>query len=363
MRILHIYKDYHPVRGGIENHVRVLAEAQAAAGHDVGVLTCAAGAGYDEVLQGVRVRRATRLATVRSMPLSLELVRRARDARVDVLHVHSPFPLGEFALRDAPRDVAVVATHHSDVVRQKLLLKLHAPFYRRFLQRADALLPTSESYARSSPWLAPHQAKCHVVPLGVDTVRFSPGGRRTVGTDAGLRLLFAGRLRYYKGLDTLLRALAALPPHVSLDVVGTGPMESTWRALAATLGLAERVRFRGEVDDGGLVRAYRDADLFVLPCNCRAEAFGTVLLEAMACGLPCVTCEVGSGTSWVVEADRTGRIVPPSDADALARAITGLDTDRAALRTFGEAARTRVEQHFTEAAMVAAVERVYRSVA
>jgi rhamnosyl/mannosyltransferase len=201
-----------------------------------------------------------------------------------------------------------------------------------------------------------------VVPLGVDAAHFSPGPRAEVGAAGELRLLFAGRLRYYKGLDTLLHALATLPPHIGLDVVGTGPMESAWRKLADSLDLRGRVRFRGELDDTGLVEAYRHADLFVLPCNCRAEAFGTVLLEAMACGVPCVTCEVGSGTSWVVEEGRTGRIVPPSDATALAQAIAGLDADRAALRAFGAAARRCVEERFTESAMVAAVQRVYLAI-
>lgn len=362
MRILHIYKDYYPVRGGIENHVRVLAEAQATAGHDVAALVCAAGAACTETLNGVQVRRAARLATIRSMPISVELVREAANAQADVLHVHSPFPLAEFALRHAPNGPKVVVTHHSDVVRQKLLLKLHAPFYRRFLERADALLPTSETYARTSPWLRPHAAKCHVVPLGVDAGRFSPGTRQPVGGTPPLRLLFAGRLRYYKGLDTLLRALTTLPRHIGLDVVGRGPMEAPWRALAQHLGLAERVVFHGEVDDAGLVAAYRSADVFVLPCNCRAEAFGTVLLEAMACGVPCVTCEVGSGTSWVVQDGVTGCVVAPAAPAALAHAIAALDADRPRLRALGDASRRRVEQCFTEPVMVAAVQRVYEEI-
>ena len=65
-------------------------------------------------------------------------------------------------------------THHSDVVRQRLLLKVYAPLYRTFLERVDVILPTSDAYARTSPWLRPHLAKCRTVPLGVDTRRFHP---------------------------------------------------------------------------------------------------------------------------------------------------------------------------------------------
>jgi glycosyltransferase involved in cell wall biosynthesis len=101
-----------------------------------------------------------------------------------------------------------------------------------------------------------------------------------------------GKLRYYKGVDTLLEALTELPG-VYLEVVGEGPMGEEWAALAARLGVADRVHFRGQVPDAELPDWYGRAHIFVLPANARAEAFGTVLLEAMASGLPCITTEVG----------------------------------------------------------------------
>ncbi len=363
MRIVHIYKDYHPTRGGIEHHVQVLAEAQAAAGHGVRVRVCSQpGQPSQGSRAGVEILRARSLLTVRSMPVSPGLVRGVRHESADVLHVHSPFPLGEFAVRNALPGLRVVATHHSDVVRQRWLLRLHAPFYRRFLTRADVLLPTSPTYAATSPWLRMHAAKCRVVPLGVDIGRFRPAARTTPDAAAPLRLMFAGRLRYYKGLDTLLRALArpGTPP-VRLAVYGGGPMGPAWERLRDELGLGETVRFHGEVDDATLLRAYQDAELFVLPCNCRAEAFGTVLLEAMACALPCLTCEVGSGTSWVVRDGVTGCVVPHSDPPAMAAAIRRLARDRSALRALGEAGRRRVEADFTHEAMARGVSDAYRS--
>ncbi len=362
MRIVHVYKDYHPTRGGIEHHIQVLAEAQAAAGHSVRVQVASKrGQPARSSLAGVEILRAPSLLTVRSMPVSPGLVRRVRRESADILHVHSPFPLGEFALRNAPAGLRVVATHHSDVVRQKWLLRLHAPFYRQFLKRADVLLPTSPTYAATSPWLRPHAAKCRVVPLGVDLQRFHPATRPAPTDAAPLQLMFAGRLRYYKGLDTLLRALAqpGAPP-VRLAVCGSGPMGPAWERLRDELGLGEQVRFLGEVDDATLVRTYQQADLFVLPCNCRAEAFGTVLLEAMACALPCLTCEVGSGTSWVVRDGLTGCVVPHSDPPAMAAALRRLDRDRAALRALGEAGRRRVEADFSHDAMARGVDEAYR---
>ncbi len=170
-----------------------------------------------------------------------------------------------------------------------------------------------------------------------------------------------GRLRYYKGLDTLLRAMPFLPASVRLRVVGTGPMLADWQALAADLGVEDRVVFAGEVADDALPAEYHRASLFVLPANARAEAFGTVLLEAMGSGLPCVTTEVGTGTSWVVQDGITGRVVPARDPQALARAIAGILADPALLRQMGQAARARVEAEFTQSLMVDRVMAAYRS--
>ncbi len=357
MRILHVYKDYFPVLGGIENHVRVLAEAQARAGHQVIALVCNLGSRTTvEELNGVKVVKSGRIATVASMPISLSQPLAVARLRPDVIHVHSPYPLGEVSAWLLGRGSRLVITHHSDVVRQKGLLRLYGPVLRRVLRRADRILTDSPNYMRTSAWLQPVRDKCTVVPLGVDPVRFAPSASPYAGPPM---LLFVGRLRYYKGLDTLLHALVALPD-VALSVVGEGAMRTEWEELAASLGIASRVRFVGEVDDDALPGIYRQATAFVLPANARSESFGTVLLEAMASGLPCVTTEVGTGTSWVVQDGVTGLVVPPNNPAALAGAIGRLLADPGLARHMGQAGRERVEREFTESVMVDAVMAVYR---
>jgi glycosyltransferase involved in cell wall biosynthesis len=356
MRILHVYKDYFPVLGGIENHVRVLAESQARAGHQVIALVCSLGSRTTvEELNGVKVVKSGRVATVASMPISLSQPLAVARLRPEIIHVHSPYPLGEASAWLLARSSRLVITHHSDVVRQKGLLRFYGPVLRRVLRRADRILTDSPNYMRTSPWLQPVLDRCTVVPLGVDAVRFSPPPSPYAGPT---RLLFVGRLRYYKGLDTLLRALVALPD-VLLTVVGDGVMRTEWEELAASLGIASRVSFVGEVDDNALPGVYRQATAFVLPSNARSESFGTVLLEAMASGLPCVTTEVGTGTSWVVQDGVSGMVVPPSDPGALGDALSRLVADPSMARRMGEAGRSRVEREFTESVMVEAVMAVY----
>jgi rhamnosyl/mannosyltransferase len=339
--------------------MKILAEAHVAAGHEVTVAVCDPSfQTHCEKLNGVEIIKSGRLATVASMPLSLRHVQAMTQVKADVVHIHSPYPLGEVGTWLFQRRAPIVITYHSDVVRQQGWLKLYAPLLRRILRDSDRILATSPRYIETSPWLGPLKDKCQVAPLGVDHRRFAPPRQAFDGPPT---LLFVGRLRYYKGLDTLLHALTDLPD-VQLRIVGTGPMQPTWQVLTSTLGLEDRVHFLGEVDDADLPQMYRQAHLFVLPANARAEAFGTVLLEAMAAGLPCVSTEVGSGTSWVVQDGVTGRVVPPKAPIVMASAIRDLLADPERLTEMGRAARTRVETEFTQERMVARVMEVYRSV-
>lgn len=358
MRIVHVYKDYFPVLGGIENHVRDLAEAQVAAGHDVTVLACAVGrSGERERLGGVQVVKAGRLATAASMPLSAALPLELRRARADVVHVHSPFPLGELANLLVGRGAATVITHHADVVRQKRLLRIYGPVLRRVLAAADAVIATNPRMVETSPWLGPVRDRCRVVPLGIDLGRW-PDRPREGRSGTTLRLLTVGLLRHYKGIHVLLRTMSDLV-EARLDVVGEGPMRPAWEALARDLGIGARVRFHGRIADDALHARYADADVFLLPSTSKAEAFGTVLLEAMAAGLPCVSTDLGTGTSWVNQDRITGLVVPPDDREALASALRAL-ADPALRARLGRAGRRRVEDEFTLGRMVAGVEVVYK---
>jgi glycosyltransferase involved in cell wall biosynthesis len=359
MQILHVYKDYFPVLGGIENYIKTLAEAHSKAGHQVSVLVCHPQA-RTEILEmnGVTVVKAGRIATVASMPLSLRQPLMLARTKADVIHVHSPYPLGEASAWGLRPRTPLVITYQSDVVRQKGWLRLYAPILRKVLKRADRILVTSPRYLETSDWLYPVKDRCTVVPLGVDTKRFdvadSPRSEPS-------ELLFVGRLRYYKGLDTLLHAMTLLSPELCLRVVGSGPMLKQWRSLAVDLRIDDRVHFVGDVSDADLPGEYHRAALFVLPANARAEAFGMVLLEAMASGLPCVTTEVGTGTSWVVQDGKTGRVVPPQDPSALAEALQELLSDSERLREMGVAARERAVTQFSQERLVARVMSVYQS--
>lgn len=369
MRILHVYKDYAPVVGGIENHVRALAEGQAAAGHDVSVLVAGRGGGTTRSREGgVAVVRAARLATVASTPLSAALPLALSRERPDVTHLHAPYPVGEAAWLALGRRPMVLG-YHSDVVRQRLLGRLWAPAQRAVLRRADAILAGSPRLVETSPMLRPHADRVRVVPYGVDTRRFAldataraAAGARWRPPNAEAVLAFVGRLRYYKGLDVAIEALAELDA-AHLIVAGSGPLGRAWRDLAAARGVADRVHWLGDVEDADLPAVLAAADAYVLPATARSESFGIAMVEAMAAGLPVVSTEIGTGTSWVNLDGVTGAVVAPGDPGALAagvRRVLGVESERIAM---GRAAARRARDEFDVEVMRRRVLDAYRAVA
>ena len=354
MRILHLYKAYPPIKGGIENTVRLLAEAQVAAGHQVTVLVSAEGwLPRSETLSGVNVVRASRAMELASTPLCPGLGLRLLTQAPDIVHVHSPFPPAEVANLLCGRARRTVLTYHSDVVRQRRIMQFYAPLLRIVLRRADRIFPTSRPYLTRSPFLRPVADRCQVMPLGI---RLEPFLNPDLRQAAQLRLtwggstprkvvLFVGRLRAYKGLPYLLRAMVSVD--ANLVLVGTGPQERLLRAEARALGLLDRVHFAGHLADAVLPSAYQAADLFVLPSHLPSEAFGLVMVEAMASGLPVVCTELGTGTSFVNRHGETGLVVPPANPPALADAIGRLLADTTLRRRLAEAGRKRAHVEFS----------------
>jgi rhamnosyl/mannosyltransferase len=360
MNILHIYKDYFPVVGGMENHIKLLAEAQAARGHTVSVLvTSRDHRTHIETMNGVRVIFAARLATISSAPISIALPRLLARERPDIAHLHFPYPLGEAAQYFFGHARKVVITYQSDIIRQKYLRVLYAPLMRRVLARADHILASSPNYIRTSPVLRAFASKCTVVPLGIDPTPFERIASSPIAQSLQ-SLLFVGHLRYYKGVNYLIEALRELPT-AHLTIVGSGMMERAWKNLARDLGVASRIEFVGEVPDAQLPGYYAACDIFVLPSAEKSEAFGVVQLEAMASGKPVVCTELGTGTSFVNRDGETGFVVPARDSHALARAIQKLLDDSALRARMGAAGRARVRAEFTIAQMIERVMAVYAS--
>ena len=359
MRVLQVGKYYPPVEGGIENHVEAVAEGLATR-YDVTVLAFNTRARTEEgIRNGVRVVRVATMGRVLSTeiaPLFFSWFRRLAGA--DLIHLHTPNPIGELACLAAPAGTPLLVTYHSDVMRRpRLLGRLNRIVLQRLMRRADRVISFTRRYMESSPVISHHAGKCAIIPHGIDEAEYSRGPAieglvRRLRAEHGPRIvLFVGRLVYYKGVDILIRAMVGVPG-AKLLVVGDGPLRARLTALARDLDLSGRVAFLGRVSHEEKVACYHASDLLVLPATHRAEAFGLVQVEALTCGLPVVSTNIESGVSFVNQDGVTGLLVQPGDAAGLAAAIARLLADPSLREEMARAGRRRALELFSRPVML-----------
>jgi glycosyltransferase involved in cell wall biosynthesis len=384
LRVCHLAKFYPPATGGIESHLRTLAQAQArrgaavrvvcvnhldAAGRDVTWKAFAATPTVEERDADVELLRVGRRASLFRFDLCPGLARLGRTLRdwgADVVHLHVPNPTMLLALLPCARRRPLVVTYHSDVVKQRKLGLAMRPLESVAYGAASRILATSPPYAEASPTLRRHAAKVQVLPFGIELAPlFSPSAaaaghaRRLRETHGEPLWLSVGRLVYYKGLSTALEALRDVPG--KLLSIGEGPLEASLIEQAKKLGVADRVIFRGRAGDDELVGAYHAATALWFPSNARSEAFGFAQVEAMASGCPVINTAIpGSGVAWVSRHLESGLTVPVGDAAALAAAARRLLDEPGLRDSLAAGARDRAARDFGADRMAERTLEVYR---
>ena len=272
----------------------------------------------------------------------------------DVVHVHTARALT--FVRAAPRHVARVLTRRMDTPPRGA-----GPYVRWLYRGLDEVIAISEAARRGLAARGVGGSGITLVPSGVDIEIFAPRpvavARAELGLDDGFWLAIVGGLHARKGHAILLDALSRLDPtrraRVRLLVAGTGPEEGRLRERARGLGVAPAVRWLGEV--AAVAAVLTAADLVLQPSL--AEGLGVAVLEAMACGRAVVASAVG-GLRETIRDGREGLLVPPGDADALARALAACMDAPERLGEFGAAGRTRALE-FSTARMAARTLSVY----
>lgn len=364
LRVLHVYKTYYPdTLGGVEQVLRQLTRSLTDQGvnNRLFVMSPDAEPGVIESTEATVVRcRYT--AQWASTPVSWRAmsVFRAQVEWADVVHYQFPWPFSDILhlLSGSPRPSVV--TYQSDIVRQKLLLEVYRPLMVRFLRSVNRVVATSPNYLKTSPVLAGLNRPIDVIPNGLDAVGTCKPRDATLARWrerlGGRFFFFVGVLRYYKGLHTLVQAAA----HTQLPIViaGHGPEYKTLVEQAALLGV-RHVHFVGEVSDEDKVALFQLAFAFVFPSHLRSEAFGMSLVEAASHGLPMLSCEIGTGTTFINCHGETGLSVPPENPEALAGAMNYLLSHPDEALRMGRAARERYEQLFTADRMATRYHSLY----
>lgn len=299
------------------------------------------------------------LGKLRYLLHARRVARLVRDARPHLVHALHLTSYGYLAARSGVRPT-LISVWGTDILEAPGVSPFHEYLTRFALRRADFVTATGLHLASSTLRYLPASKPVTVVPYGVDLDRFRPEPRPARPEPV---VGYVGRLSSEKGLATLLRALAELlrrGVRWRAVLVGDGPERGALEALAARLGIAERVTFAGEVPHDAIPGHLQAFDVFALPSTW--EGFGVAAAEAAAMELPVVASGI-HGIPDVVAHGETGLLVEPARPLALADALEGLLKDPERRIEMGRAGRRLVERRYDWRENAARMERIYLELA
>lgn len=366
MKVLHFYRTYYPdTFGGVEQVIRQMVAGSTRLGIEAEVLTLTRDVANLEIeYEGRPIHRAPLNLEIASTGFSWAALSRFKELaqQADIIHYHFPWPFMDMAHFLCGIKKPSVVTYHSDIVRQKYLLKLYQPLQNKFLRSVDRIVATSPNYLKTSPTLNKFRDKTEIITYGLDRSIYPQA------SDADLEkwrarfptpfFLFVGMLRYYKGLHVLLDAAAGTD--MPIVILGDGPVECELKQQVQNLGL-KHVHFLGALPEADKVVLLSLCYALAFPSHLRSEAFGITLLEAAMYGKPMISCEIGTGTSYVNQDQQTGLVVPANDPVAFRQAMQTLLANPEMARVMGQNAAARYEELFTADCMARRYQQLYQA--
>jgi glycosyltransferase involved in cell wall biosynthesis len=350
MKIIQISPYFPSHVGGVEYHVKELADGLAGRGHQV---TVASSCG----------RWTGQIVTIPSIDLFYSPIPiKLPELQADIYHSHIPSPLFAFMLRHKKPHVV---TYHNDVILPssincrplprkfaRIVERASEKLVRPILDSAEMIVATTSSYARTSPILRDYLEKVRVVPNAVNPSLY-PSRKEKENY-----VLYAGRMVGYKGADYLIEAMKEVQKAADLELVLVGEGEDRRWLEKMAERLQVRARFTGRLERSMFIDTISRAEVLVNPAQCRLEAFGIVLLEAMACETPVLAYD----TPGVNEVARSGGCVYSSQED-LSELILKLHQSQAWRAELGTKGRMAVEENYSWKRAIDLMESVYHEVA
>lgn len=356
LRVLHVYRTYFPApSGGVQEAIRQIALTTKAQGVEPRVFALDPHLSRDicDRLEA-RVIRCRSWSAPVSCDLGGPLALRQFAQLVewaDLIHYHFPWPFADLMHFAVKSRIPAVMSYHSDIVRQRWLGRLYAPVMRKMLKSMRTIVASSPPYAKTSPVLTDMAIsnRVRVIPLGIEEQSYQRQGDEDVLRRHGLTsgvpfFLFIGVLRYYKGLHTLVQAAANV--RAKVVIAGMGPEYRSLQKQIERLAVSN-VIFAGLITDAEKVTLLQRCHALVLPSHLRSEAYGMTLVEASMYGKPMLSCEIGTGTSFVNINGETGFVVPPNSPTVLSQAMNTLLINEALTKKLGHSARQRYELLFS----------------
>ena len=354
--MLIVSKAYLPEVGGIETAIHQMAKIQIASGDSCRALAYSKNKKTkDYEYEGVPVHCIPSVFSKKSLRFSFQLRKQLKRMikENEIVLFNYPTLQADFVNKKY-NNLYKLVFYHADITKWGVIGKIYQNVIgNRFLKNADKVIVSNPKIIQSSKTLKKNEDKCVVLPFGVDTAQFAIKQtkiREKIYDDLGVQgkklLLFVGRIARYKGIAVLLDSLAQLNDDYRLVIVSNDDVEEKYGEQIAMLNLEDKfIQYRG-VGNDELVDFYNACDLFVMPSTDRAEAFGIVAIEAMACGLCVISTELGTGTSYHNVDGKTGRVISPNSPEELTAAIIEVCSDTE--KYSKENARARAEDFSLE---------------
>lgn len=365
LKVLHFYKTYYPdTFGGIEQVIYQLSESGAEYDVESTVLSLSKRGDIDNQKIGKqRVFYAKTNFEIASTPFSLSCIKKFKELakQADIIHYHYPFPFMDMLHFLCRINKPTIVSYHSDIVKQKFFSRLYSSLMNHFLKSVDCIVAASPNYVKTSIVLQKFESKVKVIPYGLNENSYPSISNEKLKFwqdrfDGGF-FLFIGAFRYYKGLHTLLEA--AHTTSLPVVIVGGGGIESDIKAKAEELNLTN-MHFVGSLPDEDKAALLKLCTAIVFPSHLRSEAFGITLLEGAMYGKPLISCEIGTGTSFINLDGYSGFVIPPNDPVRLRQVMQELYSNPELAKRYGSNAYARFKDVFTSEKMLTDYSAVYR---
>lgn len=366
MRILQLGK-FYPIKGGVEEVMYSIATGISNRGITCDMLFASANGEVQTIVLNkyCQVFRSRTLMKLKATMISPAMIRKLRKicCHYDIIHIHHPDPMACLALFLSAYKGIVVLHWHSDIIKQRYLLKLYRPLQTWLIRRASLIIGTTPVYLQESPFLKYYQSKTYCVPIGleelkatdedINLIRKSYGGRKIIYS--------MGRLVGYKGYKYLIEAARYLSDDYVVLIGGDGPLREELQSQIAHYNLYDKVELLGYIPKEKISAYYAACTVFCLSSIERTEAFAIVQIEAMSCGRPIVATRIkGSGVPWVNENGVSGINVKPCNGKEIAHAINVICENENVYKHYCENAMQRYNHFFRKEEMIDKCLNIYR---
>ncbi|MBE8712350.1 glycosyltransferase [Sphingobacterium hungaricum] len=359
MKILQIGK-FYPIRGGVEKVMYDLTLGLSEAGihcdmlcattedHPGGIIT------LNENGRVIAMKTQLKFAATMIAPGMISKLRSIAK-EYDVVHIHHPDPMATLALFISGYKGKIILHWHSDILKQKTLLKLYKPLQDWLIKRADYIVGTTPVYVNESSFLQHVQNKIDFIPIGVESIASTASKVAQIREKyPNKKIVFSlGRLVEYKGYAYLVEAANYLTDDYIVLIGGMGPLKEELQASIDKNGLSNKIELLGFISDEEVANYFQACDLFCLSSILKTEAFAIVQIEAMSCAKPVISTDIkGSGVSWVNSNGESGLVVPCEDSKSLADAIVKIMGSPDYYNELSQGALDRYSTQFTRKNMI-----------